>query len=108
MKNYLSDGNVIDVPALEGGAKSGAFAQIGSLFGCYVTSAKEGELVGLKRNGKYDVPFTGNAVSVGAKLYWKAADKAFTGAATDNTLVGIAVSASADSRIEIVLVPSVV
>ncbi|WP_114010817.1 DUF2190 family protein [Cohaesibacter intestini] len=108
MKNYLSEGNVIDVPAPAGGAKSGDFALIGSLFGCYVTSADEGELVGLERNGKYDVPFTGNAVAVGAKLYWKAADKAFTGAATDNTLVGIAVSASADSKVEIVLVPTVV
>ncbi|MCV6548566.1 MAG: DUF2190 family protein [Cohaesibacter sp.] len=106
MKNYLSSGSVITVEAPAGGAKSGVFAMIGAMFGCYVTSAAEGEPVGLERNGKYDVALDGADVAQGAKIYWKADTKVFTSVAAGNTKVALAASASANGRVEIVLVPS--
>lgn len=108
MKNYLSDGNVIDVPAPEGGAKSGAFAMVGAMFGCFVTSAAEGEPVGLLRVGKFEVALDGADVTQGAKLYWKADPGVVTSVASGNTKIGFAAAASGGGKVEIVLVPTVV
>jgi predicted RecA/RadA family phage recombinase len=108
MKNYLSEGNVIDVPAPAGGAKSGDFAMVGAMFGCFVTSAAEGEQVGLCRVGKFEAALDGADVAQGAKLYWKADPGIVTGVATGNTKIGFAAAGSALSKVEIVLVPTVV
>lgn len=105
MKNYLSEGVVIDVIAPAGGAKSGEFAMHGDMFGCYVTSAKEGEKVGLQRSGKFEAS-SAETFAAHVKIYWKADTKTFVKTASGNTKVGLAVTDCAGGSFELVLVPS--
>lgn len=96
MKNYVQDGDFLTLVAPHDCA-SGAGALVGSLFGVAtgnVASGAEGEF---STTGVYDLAkVAAQAWTVGAKVYWSAADKLCTTTATGNALIGAAVAATAN------------
>lgn len=97
MKNYVQPGKVIDIVAPTGGVVSGQIVVIGSLIGVSNLTAAEGEPSVIDTEGVFEVPKTSAlAIAVGDKLYWDATNKVVNKTASGNTLVGIAVAASAN------------
>lgn len=109
MKNYIQDGNVIDV-VLAAIIVSGAALKVGSLFGVAQKSGAIGETVGLVTTGVFDLPYgVAATVSVGDLIYWDDTAKTVTKTSSGNTKVGIAVqaAASADPTLRVKLVPTI-
>jgi predicted RecA/RadA family phage recombinase len=97
MKNYLQQGDSIDVPAPVGGVVSGLPVIIGSLIGISSVTAPEGTMIAIQRKGGYKLPKTNaQAWTVGAKIYWDATNKVATTTASSNTLIGIAIAVAAN------------
>ena len=95
MKNFIQDGDVVSVAAPYD-VTSGAGALVGSLFGVAVDDATTANQVQLKTSGVFTLPkATGQAWTVGAKLYWDDTNKNCTTTASGNTLVGVALAAAA-------------
>jgi predicted RecA/RadA family phage recombinase len=96
MDNFLQDGEVVEVLA---GADvvAGEGHQVGEIFGVCAGDALSGAKVRLKRKGVFNLPnLTTDVTTVGAKLYWDAADGETTllpDTAT-NKLIGFALSAA--------------
>lgn len=85
MKNFISEGNSIQIAAPSGGVTGGSFIAVGSLAGVCVTDAAEGDQVTVMLEGSYsDLPKkTGEAWTQGEKIYWDAANSKLTTAADD-------------------------
>lgn len=96
MKNLiLQEGNNITVAA-PADVTSGQGVLVGSLFGVASTTAESGDPVAVVRKGAYRLAkATGQAWTVGLKLYWDNTAKNVTSTATDNTLIGVALAAAA-------------
>lgn len=90
MKNYVSDGETLDITAADAVA-SGGGVLAGTIFGVAtgdITAGAQG-VIGLC--GVYDLPKAASqAWTIGAKVYWDNAAKVCTTVATSNTLIGIA------------------
>jgi predicted RecA/RadA family phage recombinase len=97
MKNFVSDGRVITVPAPSGGCDSGDGVKVGDLFGIAQVTAAEGAPVAIVTTGVFTLPKTSaQAWTVGAKIYWDDTNKVCTTTATSNKLIGAAVAAAAN------------
>ena len=95
MKNYVQDDDIITVAA-PAAVASGDAVLVGSLFGVAQTDAANGANVALVVRGVFDLPkATGQAWTVGQKLYWSTGNANLTTTATSNTLVGVATAAAA-------------
>ncbi len=95
MKNFIADGDVVGVVAPNDVA-SGGGALVGSLFGVAVAAAKAGETVQLKTSGVFTLPkTTGQAWTVGQKMYWDDSTKKVTSTVGSNTLIGVALATAA-------------
>jgi len=95
MKNFIQDGDTVSVAAPYDVA-SGGGALVGSLFGVAVDAATSGNAVQLKTSGVFTLPkATGQAWTVGAKLYWNDTNKNCTTTASGNTLIGVALAVAA-------------
>ena len=91
MKNYVQEGDYIDVEAPVGGVSSGDLVVIGSLIGVAVTDADAGDSVSLAMEGVFDLAKsgdTGPAFSVGDYVYSDGTD--ITDDDTD-TAIGVCV-----------------
>lgn len=94
--NFKQTGNVVELVA---GADlvAGEGHQVGEIFGVALNAALTGALVQTMRKGIFELPnLTTDVVTVGAKLYWDAADGETTllpDSAT-NKLIGFAVTAA--------------
>lgn len=100
MRNFVQHGEVMEIPAPAGGARSGDFLVQGALFGVAAHDAAATDPVRVRRGGVYrQTAAPGQAWTQGQPLYWDAAAKAFTSTASGNTLVGAAWAdkASADA-----------
>lgn len=94
MKNYVQAGNVVSVTA-PAPVSSGNLVKVGSLFGVAVTDAGAGSAVELAVGGVFLLPkATTDAIAVGDKVYWDNTNKVVTVTATNNTLIGVALSAA--------------
>lgn len=94
MKNYIQTGDSLTLPAPYD-VDSGDGALVGSIFGVAAGDASTGEDVDLVTRGVFELPKTSAlAISVGDKLYWDNTAKLVNKTATDNTLIGVAVSAA--------------
>lgn len=95
MKNYINAGEHITITA--GAAiTSGQFVLAGAVGGVAQETVASGALVALVRRGVFELPkATGQAWTVGAKLYWDATNSVFTTTASGNTLAGAAAAAAA-------------
>lgn len=100
MKNFVQSGNTITVAAPTGGVASGAGVLFGSLFGVAATTGAEGASVEVVTEGVFDLTKAtgaGTALTAGGKAYFDATAKKITGAASGNTLIGVALAAATDS-----------
>ncbi len=96
MKNYIQPGDSITVPA-PADVKSGDLVVVGDLFGVAQFSAASGDPVEISTKGVFGLPkVSAQAWSVGAKVYYVAADKNISTTATGNTFIGHATEAAAN------------
>lgn len=94
MKNYVQAGNNLTLTAPYA-VDSGDGCKIGSIFGVAAGEAESGDEVDIVTTGVFTLPKTSAlAISVGDKLYWDNTAKLVNKTATDNTLIGVAVSAA--------------
>ncbi len=97
MKNYVQRGETVTLTAPAALASGEAFA-VGAIFGVAACAAASGEQVETMRVGAFDLPkATGQAWTVGARLYWDATAKNLTTTATSNLFVGAALAAAASA-----------
>ena len=93
MKTFIQPGNIITITAPTGGVSSGDGVLIGSLFGVATFDAAEGESLEIQVTGVMSLPkLSTDTVAVGDPLYWDTTNGHLTVTATDNVLVGVAVS----------------
>jgi predicted RecA/RadA family phage recombinase len=93
MKNFVQPGNTITLAA-PAAVTSGSGILVGAIFGIAAHDAASGEPVETVTAGVFDLNKVGSeAWSVGDKVYWDNTDKRATKVATDNTLIGVALSA---------------
>ncbi|WP_457650872.1 DUF2190 family protein [Profundibacter sp.] len=97
MKNYVSAGDNVTITVTDPvGINSGDAVFVGSLFGIASRSAAPGENVAIVTRGVFELPKAASqSWTVGAKVYWDAANKRCTTVATGNTLIGAATVAVA-------------
>ena len=100
MKNFVQAGEHISISAAAD-TLSGAPVLAGSLFGIAQGAALSGETVTIVRRGVFNVAkATGQAWTVGDKIYWSTANSDFTTTASGNKLVGVVVQAAASGDVE--------
>lgn len=94
MKNFVSNGNSLQLIAPVGGVVGGAPYKIGLVVGVVVASAAEGEQFTLQIKGVYNLPkVAAEAWALGVALYLNVAGTAITTTAAGGTAVGYAASA---------------
>ncbi|KAA0677779.1 DUF2190 family protein [Roseomonas genomospecies 6] len=92
MKNFIQAGTVVSVTA-PATVTSGSLVKVGALFGVAVTDAASGAAVEISTEGVYTLPkVTTDTIAIGDKLYWDDTAKLVTKTATNNTLIGVALS----------------
>lgn len=96
MKNFVANGDSIQLIAGVGGVVGGSIVKQGSLIGVVVASAAEGDQYTLSLKGAYEsLPkATGAAWVVGDMLYWDATNSVLTKTGTNNTFAGYAYAAA--------------
>ena len=93
MKNYVSDGDALSLPAPYAVA-SGAGALIGSIFGVAQAAYASGATGQFQLEGVFDLPKPGTqAWTVGAIIYWDDTAKNCTTVVSTNKKIGAAVLA---------------
>lgn len=93
MKNYIQDGDVLDLTLLADVASGGLVIQ-GSIVAVAQIAGKTGDIVPCKTTGVYDLPYGVNAaIVVGDKIYWDGAK--VTKTVGSNTLIGHATAVRA-------------
>lgn len=99
MRNFISSGADIQIPAPSGGVVGGNIILMGTLPGIVNTTAAQGELVTVSLRGAFsDVPkVSGTAFTTGDKLYWDATAGNLTKTASGNTYVGYAYADAASA-----------
>ncbi|MGK9052124.1 DUF2190 family protein [Neorhizobium petrolearium] len=94
MKNYVQRGITLTVPA-PAVVLSGQVVVMGELHGVAAGDAAEGADLDVTTEGVFELPkVAADAFTIGAKVYFKAADNLVTTTASGNTLIGIAVTAA--------------
>ena len=92
MKNYIQPGHTITLTA-PAAVTSGSGVLVGAIFGIAAHDAASGEPVEALTVGVIDINKVGTqAWAVGDKVYWDNTNKRATKTATDNTLIGVALS----------------
>lgn len=93
MKNFLSVGNALTITASTDIA-SGAGVLVGALFGVATGPIANGADGVINLTGVYELPKVGSqAWTVGALVYWDAANTRCTTVAATNVPIGVAVAA---------------
>jgi predicted RecA/RadA family phage recombinase len=105
MKNYICEGEKIQVTAPSGGYVSGNGYLIGSKFCVAEISAIEGDTCVLKNEGVFELAKATGAITIGQRLFWDDTNKVITTVALANTLVGYAYlpAASADATCQVLV-----
>jgi len=94
MKNFVQHGETLTLAA-PADVSSGDGVLVGSIFGIAVETAASGAQVALKTTGVFTLPkATGQAWTVGAKVYWDNTNKVCTTTSSSNTLIGAIVVAA--------------
>ncbi len=96
MKNFVQAGSAITLDAPKA-VQSGAGLMVGALFGVASGSALQGQPVTIATTGVYDLLKAGDALPVGAALYWNDAAGLVTtdDGAGSNPAIGHAVAGAA-------------
>lgn len=94
MKNYIQEGNVIQLTAPAGGVVSGVAYQIGQLLVVATASAPAGQKFSGETVGVFSLPkAAGSAWAEGDLLYWHSASSDLSTVATGGLLAGCAIEA---------------
>ncbi|MGR9137147.1 DUF2190 family protein [Rhizobium leguminosarum] len=94
MKNYLQKGENLTLPAPYA-VSSGDGALIGSIFGVAAGDAESGADADLVTVGVFTLPkVSTDVMAVGDPVYWDDTAKLVTITATDNTKIGVSVTAA--------------
>ena len=94
MRNYVQRGETVTLAAPAALASGEPFA-VGAIFGVATGAAESGASVEAALVGVFDLPkTTGQAWTVGARLYWDATAKKLTTTSTSNLFVGAALAAA--------------
>jgi predicted RecA/RadA family phage recombinase len=97
MKNHVKTGGMLTAIAPVNGVVSGAFVIVGAAFGIAATSALEGEEYELKLGEIWELPKTSaQAWTLGAAIYWDAANSVATTTSSGNTKIGVAAAVAAN------------
>lgn len=110
MRNFVQEGNALDLTAPAGGVVTGKFYLIGAILAVAAVTVAAGEAFAGWTEGVYDVDTdTGAAWAVGDKVYFLADGSGFTKTASGNTKAGYAVAAKAsgDTTGRVRLVPTI-
>lgn len=96
MKNFVQNGEILDLTAPYDVASGGGFL-VGSIVAIAQAAATSGKPVqGVRRGVFTHAKTSAQAWTVGAKIYWDDTNKVFTTAASGNTLCGVAAEAAAN------------
>lgn len=108
MKNFIQEGNSLELTAPAGGVVSGTAYKVGSLVVVAQADAAAGEtFVGL-RCGVFGVP-SASSPTEGQKAYFVESGNTFSTAASGNTLIGVFLtSPDADGIAEVLFTGQVV
>ncbi|MGU3668001.1 DUF2190 family protein [Methylobacterium sp. A49B] len=98
MKNFLQNGDALNVVAPAGGVLSGQPLVVGKIFGVAGSTRLVGETFALWRKGVFSLPKTNaQAWAQGDSLYWDAANSVVTNVNSASLLpVGYAADAAAN------------
>lgn len=95
-KNFIQDGDILDLTAPSGGVVGGSTYKIGSIIAVALASVAEGLPFAGATEGCYTLAkATGAAWAQGDLLYWDDSGKAFTKTSSGNTKAGVAIAAAA-------------
>lgn len=98
MKNFVQDGDVLDLPAPYN-VTSGQGALIGALFVVAVTDALAGVTTTWNSEGVHELTaLNTDTATFGAKAYWDDTNRRITTTATGNSLVGAFVAAKTNGQ----------
>ena len=93
MKNFIQTGAVLTLLSVAA-VQSGEALLIGKIFGVAVANVAAGATGEFQTEGVFELPtLSTDAATVGAILYWDAANKRLTTTAAGSTRVGVAVVA---------------
>ena len=92
MRNFVQPGENLTIPAPEAVA-SGDVVIVGEIVGVAVHAAEAGDDVSITTEGVIALP-SGDAFTLGAKVYWDAANALCKTTASGNTEIGVAVGAT--------------
>jgi len=93
VKNFVQQGNTLDLTAPAGGLASGQGHLFGDLFGVAATDIAEGTKGAVALTGVYQLPkAAGEALTEGADAYWDGAKVTTT--AAENAKIGNAAEAT--------------
>lgn len=109
MKNFVQQGETLNLTAPAGGVVSGTAYKIGSVVVVALADAAVGETFQGRRCGVFTLPVTtAETPSEGAKAYFKS-DNTISTTSTSNTLVGVFLTAKdADDNAEVLFTGQVV
>lgn len=101
MRNYISSGETLTLPAPDGGAESGVPFKIGGLLAVPKANAPAGVRVACQMAGHMTLPkATGSAWDHGTPLFWNNSAKKVTTSDTGNIFVGYATAPAASGDTE--------
>lgn len=96
-KNFVQNGDIVDIVAPAGGTTSGVGILVGQLFGVALTTTPTGSKVAIGVTGVYEIAKTSAlAISTGDPLYWDDTNKVVNKTTTAQQKVGIAVADAAN------------
>lgn len=94
MRNFVQPGDTLTIPA-PAAIASGAVVIAGKIVGIAAGAADYGKPVDVKTVGVFDLPKVGaDAFTLGADVYWDAAEDLATVTSSGNTRLGVAVAAA--------------
>lgn len=100
MKNYVQEGDVLEVAAPYA-LSSGDGCLVGLIFGVSVADYLINARAQIKTKGVFDLPKntgTGSGWAVGVRVWWNPGDKKITDTSdTDTVSIGVATEAASDS-----------
>lgn len=96
MKNFVGNGNTVQLTAPVGGVVGGAIYGVGGIIGVIVADAAEGDQVTLQVKGMFESvkKKAGEAWAIGDKLYYDPATGELTKTAGSLQLAGFALAAA--------------
>lgn len=95
MKNYISEGERLNVAAPVGGLSSGDVHIVGAKATIVVSGGIEGAIVAVQTEGEFELAKANEAITIGKRLFWDATNKVLTATASGNTYIGYASKAAA-------------